>query len=160
MGRQDLGRLLREKEKALIGMLDRHQITAQHEDEINVIRDRISQASVVRKKTSRYDGSGLAAKWSPGDDNSSALEMQAVVDQVVADMNKLRDDKNKTIDRLTKELHAKTELLEEHVSRLKTIKHYGRLLVNSSNIYVHKNKEEISESDKVLSHLHALLSQH
>lgn len=147
LNRRDLGRLLREKEKALLDMLDNHP-HAKKDPKLDYLRAKVEKPTVEKHRTNRYELAKHAiAMTESGVD--SALDMQAMMDQTVNDMNILREQKNKEIDDLRKELHEKNNLLEEHVSRLKTIKHYGSLLVRSSNIYVHKNQSEVSESDKV-----------
>jgi polyhydroxyalkanoate synthesis regulator phasin len=149
LDRRDLGRLLREKEKALVNMLSKHPSAGANSKDLTAIRQRLEQTNLPKNRTTRYE-SALHAMEASGSGADAALDMQAIVDQTVSDMNIMRDEKNKEIDELKKRLKEKTDMLEDHVSRLKTIKHYGNLLVKSSNIYVHKNPGEVAESDKVI----------
>lgn len=148
LDRRDLGRLLREKEKALVHILSKHPLAANSKD-LNTIREKLEhQPTLPKNRTTRYEVAMHAIETS-GNGTDSVLDMQAIVDQTLHDMNIMRNEKNSEIDELKRRLKEKSDLLDDHISRLKTIKHYGNLLVRSSNIYVHKNPGEIAESDKV-----------
>lgn len=173
----NMGLVLKEKEKALIDILSRHPSLNNRLDVINEkINLNIILSKSMRSRTSRYDENiNLSSSDNNNLNNSfnsfnnfnnnnnnenndieryrkSAIDLETIVEQTLIDMESLKNEKKEIIENLNKEIEKKNKQLEESIDRFTMLKHYANLLIKSSNIYVHKNIEEIQESDKVINY--------
>jgi hypothetical protein len=82
----------------------------------------------------------------------NTIDMNTIMNQTLVDMEQLQIEKDKMIQDLQSQLNQKEKEIEEYQNRATTIKHYSNLLIRSSNIYINKNPNEITESDKVQCH--------
>lgn len=176
-----MGISLREKEKAVLDILSRHPVLNAR---LGPVQEKVDLelifAKSMRSRTHRYDepqqgqqkeqgegeeqrGDRRRARGDEEEDldqmyRKSSIEMESILEQSLIDMENLRGEKDQIIDDLKKKLDLKTQQLEDSLNRFSTVRHYANLLIKSSNIYIHKTAEEISESDKVQPSLSPSLS--
>jgi hypothetical protein len=173
----NMGLILREKEKSIIDILARHPSLANRQTTIDSITKKIDLnlmlSSSMRSRTNRYentdDGNDDFGQGGEHEDDMNyrsgmksmnseinhfnTIDMNTIMNQTLVDMEQLQAEKDQQIQDLQNQLTQKEKEIEEYQNRATTIKHYSNLLIRSSNLYVNKNPNEITESDKVLTSL-------
>jgi hypothetical protein len=149
-----MGLVLKEKEKALIDILSRHPKYKAKLDAVQVKVDAdIIANQYMRTRTHRYEDTDSDTRddqiKSSVNDHQPSMDLQLILDQTLADMKQLRQERDEEVGSLKSKLDEALANLEEAISRADMVKHYGYLLIKSVNIYAHKSINEVSESDRV-----------
>jgi predicted RNase H-like nuclease (RuvC/YqgF family) len=134
----------------VLNILSHHPSVGHNQHRLDAMQEKVNLelmlSQSMRSRTGRYDETekpDIGRHW------NSSIDMNSIVNQTLTDMEQLQQEKDQMISELTKRIEEKDHQIEELTNRASTIKHYSNLLIRSSNLYVNKNINEITETDKV-----------